>query len=100
MQGGVTVGVGVQWCTKSCRKVQCFVEEHRGAWRSVVVCWSALWSRRSVSHRIEYTRGVTGTVTHVGHEIVHDGIAVARGTQCCRGTGRNVQWHAKEYGDT
>jgi len=42
MLGGVAVGVGVQWCTKSCHRVRCSVEEHKGAWRGVVLCGPAL----------------------------------------------------------
>jgi len=38
------------------------VDGHGDVWGCVVVCWTVL-SSGSVSHRIEYMQGVTGTVT-------------------------------------
>lgn len=82
MQGGVIVGVGVQWCTELCHKVHCFVEECRGAWRSVVLCGLALW-RRSDSHHLKVSHGVTTTSSQEGYWMILDDIVTGSGVQQC-----------------
>lgn len=59
---------------------------HGGAWWCTVVCGIALWSR-SVLHHIEYTQGLTGTLTQTGHGTIQGGIAVAKDILWCTETG-------------
>lgn len=78
-----------------CSVEQWPAEEHGGVWWCAVACWFTLWSKRSDSHCIEYTWGVSNIVTLVGHEMMQDGAAIARGIQQCIVVGRDVQWHAE-----
>ena len=59
----IALGHHIQECVGASRVEQWSTSGHGDAWWCVVECQFALWSRRSDSHRIEYTQGVSSTVT-------------------------------------
>ena len=80
-----TIGHHIQGCVGESNIEQWTTGGHGGAWWYTVVCWIALWSK-SVVHHIEYTRGVTGTLTQTGHRTVQCGIAIAGDILWCTET--------------
>lgn len=72
---------GIQWHIGACSVEQWFADEHIDAWRCVVVCGFTPWSRRSNSHHLEVSHGVSTTLSHEGYKLIQDDMAVGSGVQ-------------------